>query len=123
MPIGEKMDKTEEFAEAIYKTMEETLESTIKSLSSNTEFANERYKFIKNLYQSLNSHDKELFAGYIKEIFSDNIATILADFDGVSCQDTYPCEEIKIICDDEELKPWLSELFIATFQEKNPDME
>ena len=117
------MDKTEEFAEAIYQTMEETHKKIVEDLSSDTKFLDKRYEFVRNLYQSLNKHDKKLFSEYIKGIFSDNIATILADFDGVSCTDTYPCEEIRITCDDEELKPWISELFIAIFQEKNPDME
>lgn len=121
--MGLNMDKTEAFAEAIYKTMEETHESVVENLSADTKFSNENYEFARNLYRTLNSNDKELFSRYIKGIFSDNIATILADFDGVSCQDTYPCEEIKISCDEEELKPWLSELFRAIFQEKNPNKQ
>jgi len=117
------MDKTEVFTKAIYQSMEETQRGIVEDLSSDSRFLDARYEFVRNLYQSLNNHEKELFAGYIKGIFSDVIATILADFDGVSCTDIYPCEEIRIVCDNEELKPWISELFIAIFQEKNPNME
>lgn len=117
------MDKTEKFAEAIYQTLEKTQAEIVRDLSSDNKFQDERYEFIRKLYQSLNNHEKGLFSRYIKGIFSDNIATILADFDGITSTDAFPCECIRITCDSEELKPWMSELFIAIFQEKNPDME
>jgi len=81
---GEIMDKTEQFSEAIYTTMEGTFERIIKRLSSKNTFSDKRYEFVRQLYQSLDNQDKKLFSGFIKGIFSDTIASILADIDGVS---------------------------------------
>ena len=119
-----KLDKTEEFVESIYESMDKVFHSKIKDLSISEE--NDNLKdlvFVKKLYNSFNNKEKELFSNFLKSFYIDFITSLLADFDGLRYTDVYPYEELKIICDDVELKPYLFETFLATFQEKNPDME
>ena len=119
----EKLDKTEEFVESIYGSMDSFHKKHIESLETVKNYKDKRYEFVRKLYVNLNDEDKELFSGYIKSIVGDITSTMLADFDVLRYTDVYPYEELKIICDDVELKPYLFETFLATFQEKNPDME
>jgi len=117
------MDKTEQFSEAIYATVMENLyQSLLRNLSSDIEFCNKNYKFIKSLYKSFNNDEKEMFNNYIKSILDDCTSTVLADFDGVADTAHYPCQDIKILCGNEKIDPWVQELFTAISQEKNPEI-
>jgi len=118
-----KMDKTEAFAEAVYTTVMETLyKSLLKNISINAVSNNKTYNFMRKLYTSFNVDEKEMFNNYLKSTLSDCTSTILADFDGISDTVHYPCEDIKILCDNQQINPWVHELFMAISQEKNPDI-
>jgi len=118
------MDKTEQFAEAIYDTMENLHNDIIGGLLRKDTFNDINYEFIKNMYQSCNNSEKIYFEKFIKSILSDAFISLLSDFDGVrDTSENYRCEEIKIFCDNNKIDPWLSEIFLAIFQEKNLGME
>jgi len=104
------MNKTKEVAEAIYK---ETLfllkhynEILIKEKTKDVTFS-----YIRKLYSNMTNSEKEVFFNFIKIIITDSISTILSTFDFEGGEIISICDELKIICNNQELDPWINDFY------------
>ncbi len=104
------MDKTKEVAEAIYR---ETLfllkhynDVLMKEKTEDITFS-----YIREMYSSMSNNEKEIFFNFIKIIITDSISTILSTFDSEGGEIISICDELKIICDNKELDPWINSFY------------
>ena len=55
--------------------------------------------------------EQEIFLNFIKIIITDSISTILSTFDLEGGEIPSISDELKIICDNEELDPWINNFY------------
>ena len=104
------MNKTKKVAEAIYKETLFLLKHYHEILTKDgTEDIT--FSFIRKVYFDMNSNEKEIFFNFLKIVITDSISTVLSTFNFEGGELILVCDELKIICDKEELDPWINDFY------------
>ena len=112
------MNKTEKIGNAIYiSIMDRLLEELIADLQSDMKTDNASYHLRKKIFNNLNNQEQLYFIEYIRDILEDCTSTVLAGLEGETHIDLYPCEDIKMTCDNENIDPHLTDIFIGLIED------
>ena len=104
------MNKTKEVAEAIYKESLYLLKH-YHTILEEDKTEDSTFSYIRRLHSTMNTSEKEIFFNFIKIIITDAVSTILSTFDLEGGEISSLCDELKIICDKEELDPWIGSYY------------